>query len=273
MFATPYRQDSTAMMLEQTASPVSERVALITGAGSGIGAALAMQLARQGIALALHGRGDSKDSLERVRQVESECLRLGAPQCLRLSAELGVESGAEQVVAATLARFGRLDLLVANAGYARGGGIAQSSWSSMQQAFAVMPLTFASMLRHALPALGAAPAARVVAVTSFVADRFDGCAPFLETAAAKAALEAVARSAAAELAPRGITVNCVAPGFTKKDRPSANQAAWQHAAEVTPLGHVARPEDVAAAICFLLSPQAGHITGSVLRVDGGLTLL
>jgi NAD(P)-dependent dehydrogenase (short-subunit alcohol dehydrogenase family) len=190
-----------------------------------------------------------------------------------VSTELGYESSARHLVEATVERFGRLDLLVANAGYARAGGLDASSWDSMQQAFAVMPMTFASMLRHALPALGRSPSARVVAVTSFVAQRFDGHAPFLETAAAKAALEAIAKSAAAELAPRGITVNCVAPGFTQKDRPSANQAAWLNAADVTPMGHVARPEEVAAAICFLLSSEAGHITGCVLQVDGGLTLL
>ena len=262
------------MSQEIPANPaVPHRVALITGASSGIGAAVAMQLARQGVNLVLHGRGASKDSDDRLVRIESECLKSGAPACLRVTAELGSETAARHLIEVTLERFGRLDLLVANAGYARAGGLEASRWSSMQEALSVMPLTFASMLRHAAPALGASPCARVVAVSSFVAHRFDASAPFLETAAAKAALEAVAMSAAAELAPRGITVNCVAPGFTQKDRPSANQAAWLRAAEVTPLGQVANPHQVAAAICFLLSPEAAHVTGSVLRVDGGLTLL
>lgn len=262
------------MSLEPSANPaVSERVALITGAGSGIGAAVAMHLARQRVNLVLHGRGGSRDSEDRLQQVEAQCLTLGAPACLRVSAELGSESAARHLIEVTLARFARLDLLVANAGYARSGGIETSCWDSLQQALSVMPLTFACMLRYAAPALAASPCARVVAVSSFVAHRFDGAAPFLETAAAKAALEAIAMSAAAELAPHGITVNCVAPGFTQKDRPSANQAAWLRAAEVTPLGHVARPDEIAAAICFLLSPEAGHVTGSLVHVDGGLTLL
>ncbi|OXH92647.1 short-chain dehydrogenase, partial [Burkholderia multivorans] len=91
---------------------------------------------------------------------------------------------------------------------------------------------------------------------------------------AKAALESLVRSAAAEFARAAITVNAVAPGFTRKDRgPSADNAgAWAHAAHATPLGRIAEPDDVAALIAFLLSDAARQITGQVVHVDGGLTL-
>jgi NAD(P)-dependent dehydrogenase (short-subunit alcohol dehydrogenase family) len=113
-----------------------------------------------------------------------------------------------------------------------------------------------------------------VAVSSFVAHRYRADSAFAGTAAAKAALESLAKTAAAELAPHGVTVNCVAPGYTRKDRgPSAENApAWTRAAEATPLGQVAEPDDIAALIAFLLSDSARHITGQVIHVDGGLTL-
>ncbi|WP_455774647.1 SDR family oxidoreductase, partial [Burkholderia stabilis] len=99
-------------------------------------------------------------------------------------------------------------------------------------------------------------------------------APFAATAAAKAALESLVRTAAVEFAARGITVNAVTPGFTRKDQgPSAgNAAAWAQAEQATPLGRIAEPDDVAALIAFLLSDAARHITGQVIHVDGGLTL-
>ncbi len=137
-----------------------------------------------------------------------------------------------------------------------------------------MPAAFASLVRTARPALVDSARGRVVALSSFVAHRYRADAPFAATAAAKAALESLARTAAAELAPHGVTVNCVAPGYTRKDAgPTAENApAWARAAELTPLGRVADPADIAELIAFLLSDAARHITGQTIHVDGGLTL-
>lgn len=148
------------------------------------------------------------------------------------------------------------------------------SADALASAFAAMPGAFATLASRARPLLEASAAARIVAVSSFVAHRYRADAPFAATAAAKAALESLVRSAAAEFAPAAITVNAVAPGFTRKDRgPSADNAgAWVHAAHATPLGRIAEPDDVAALIAFLLSDAARQITGQVVHVDGGLTL-
>ena len=115
----------------------------------------------------------------------------------------------------------------------------------------------------------------MVAVSSFVAHVFKTGRTFPVTAAAKAAVEGLAKSLAAQAAPAGITVNCVAPGYTKKDatgHSALSEDAWKAAADLTPLGRIAEPVDIAALIAFLLSPAARHITGQVIHVDGGLSL-
>jgi 3-oxoacyl-[acyl-carrier protein] reductase len=139
-----------------------------------------------------------------------------------------------------------------------------------------MPVAFMRMIDAALPDLKNSAWGRVVVVSSFVAHRF-GTADLLfpATSAAKAALEALAKALAFQLAPKRTTVNCVAPGFTRKEgtghtapSPEANSAA----AEATPSGRLADPDDIAATAAFLLSRAAARITGQVIHVDGGLTL-
>ncbi|MGC2041337.1 SDR family NAD(P)-dependent oxidoreductase [Paraburkholderia caledonica] len=270
-----------------------ERVVLITGAGSGIGAALArrlsaLRMAEQEtsaaattppaidaprIALMLHARGADDESRQRLTQVAAECSANGAA-CATVFGDLAERGAAEHVVHQTLATFGALDQLVANAGHAQRQTLQTLDLDTLGAAFAAMPAAFAALVKRATPALETSRRGRVVALSSFVAHRYRADAPFAATAAAKAALESLAKTAAAELAPHGVTVNCVAPGYTRKDRgPSPDNAAvWTHAAESTPLGHIAEPADVAALIAFLLSDEARHITGQVIHVDGGLTL-
>jgi NAD(P)-dependent dehydrogenase (short-subunit alcohol dehydrogenase family) len=270
-----------------------ERVVLITGAGSGIGAALArrlsaLRMAEQEtsaasttppaidaprIALMLHARGADHESRQRLTQVAAECSANGAA-CATVFGDLAERGAAEHVVHQTLATFGALDQLVANAGHAQRQTLQTLDPDTLGAAFAAMPAAFAALVKRATPALETSRRGRVVALSSFVAHRYRADAPFAATAAAKAALESLAKTAAAELAPHGVTVNCVAPGYTRKDRgPSPDNAAvWTHAAESTPLGHIAEPADVAALIAFLLSDEARHITGQVIHVDGGLTL-
>jgi NAD(P)-dependent dehydrogenase (short-subunit alcohol dehydrogenase family) len=139
---------------------------------------------------------------------------------------------------------------------------------------------FAHLLRKSLGLLKAGAASgglgRFVAVSSFVAHRFTpGTSGFAASAAAKAGVEALVKSAAAELAPSGVTVNAVAPGYVRKDRPNTgalNEAQWAQALARVPMGRLATPDDIAAPIAFLLSADAAYITGQVIHIDGGMTL-
>jgi NAD(P)-dependent dehydrogenase (short-subunit alcohol dehydrogenase family) len=259
--------------LNDAGSAGFERVVLITGAGSGIGAALARRIAAPRSALMLHARGADHEARQRLAQVAADCSANGA-RCATVFGDLAERGAAEHVIHQTLANFGALDQLVANAGNAQRQPLNALDADALSAAFAAMPAAFAALVKRATPALETSKRGRVVALSSFVAHRYRADAPFAATAAAKAALESLAKTAAAELAPHGVTVNCVAPGFTRKDRgPSADNASvWTRAAEATPLGHVAEPTDIAALIAFLLSDEARHITGQVIHVDGGLTL-
>jgi 3-oxoacyl-[acyl-carrier protein] reductase len=250
-----------------------DRVVLITGAGSGIGAALARRIAAPRTALMLHARGADDEARQRLAQVAADCSANGA-RCATVFGDLAERGAAEHVIHQTLASFGALDQLVANAGHAQRQTLNALDADAFSAAFAAMPAAFAALVKRATPALETSKRGRVVALSSFVAHRYRADAPFAATAAAKAALESLAKTAAAELAPHGVTVNCVAPGYTRKDRgPSADNASvWTRAAEATPLGHVAEPVDIAALIAFLLSDEARHITGQVIHIDGGLTL-
>lgn len=250
-----------------------ERVVLVTGAGSGIGAALARRIAAPRVALMLHARGADAESRDRLAQVVAQCTASGAT-CSTVYGDLAERGAPEHAVHSTLAHFGALDQIVANAGHAQRQSIGALDFDALAESFASMPAAFAALIKRAAPALETSKRGRVIAVSSFVAHRYRADSPFAATAAAKAALESLAKTAAAELAPHGITVNCVAPGYTRKDRgPSADNApAWARAAEATPLGHVAEPDDIAALIAFLLSDSARHITGQVIHIDGGLTL-
>jgi NAD(P)-dependent dehydrogenase (short-subunit alcohol dehydrogenase family) len=130
-----------------------------------------------------------------------------------------------------------LDQIVSNAGFARQTGVRETRRSDLAHSVEVIAGAFLDLLRHGAPHLERSPGASVVAVSSFVAHRFEGERPFTPSAAAKAALEALVRTAAAELGPQGVTVNAVAPGYTRKDhdRGSAlDPAAWAEAARHDP---------------------------------------
>ncbi|MFI4994615.1 MAG: SDR family NAD(P)-dependent oxidoreductase [Hyphomicrobiales bacterium] len=250
------------------------RVVVITGAGSGIGAALARRLASRDTGLLLHSRGGDEAGRARLEAVAQSCLAAGAK--LRVAfGELSEEGTGAAAIDQALTAFGRVDQVVHNAGFADRRLFGELKRADLEASLRAMPVAFLEIVTAALAELSASPHGRVVAVSSFVAHRFAKGRLFPASSAAKAALEALAKSLAVQLAPTGTTVNIVAPGYTSKDEGKLgklSRAAWDEAALLNPQQRLASQGDIAAVIAFLLSDEASHITGETIHVDGGLTL-
>lgn len=247
------------------------RTFLVTGAASGIGAAICRNLASPDTAILVHTRRN-RDGAEAVA---AEVRRNGGQAAVFLS-DLAAPDAAKATVEEAVETFGGLDVLISNAGFADRTPIADLSDAAMALSVDAIQGAFFRLARAAIPHLRAATDARVVAVSSFVAHTFrTDVAMFPASAAAKAGLEALVRALAVELGGANITVNAVVPGFIRKDagaHRAIDPAALQAQTAKIPLARIGTPEDVAAAVAFLASPAAGYITGQALHVNGGLAI-
>ena len=244
-------------------------VYVITGAASGIGAAVARRLAGRVDGLVLHTRR----SQDRLRAVADEVERAGTRTRLVLG-DLGESGTGEQVINDAVAGFGQLDGLVANAGFPVMKSLAEGTMADIEDAFRGNLFSFFELARAAQPHLQKAEQGRVVAVGSFTAHVFrTDIRQFPVSAASKGGLETAVRSLAVALSQDGVTVNCVVPGFIRKDvNPQGNipSAEQLEACARIPLGRFGEPDEVAAMIQFLLARDAGYITGQCFHVNGGL---
>lgn len=247
---------------------MAERVALVTGAASGIGAATVRALAGPGVGILAHTRANEAA----LAAVAAEARAAGA-EVETVLGDLATAEAGPAAVAAALARFGRLDVVVSNAGFADRTPIAALDDAGFARSSDAIQWGFLRLARAAAPHLRGG---RIVAVSSFVAHVFrPDITTFPASAAAKAGMEALVRALAIELAPMGVTVNAVSPGFIRKDAGAHRALGPQSTQDNTvriPLGRLGLPAEVAAAIGFLASPAASYITGQVLNVDGGLAI-
>ncbi|MGB4581571.1 MAG: 3-oxoacyl-[acyl-carrier-protein] reductase [Coriobacteriia bacterium] len=244
---------------------LEDRVALVTGASRGIGAAIAERLAAEGATVAVNYAGRADAAADVVARIEA-----GGGSARAFQADVSDATACSKLVADVFGAFGRLDVLVNNAGITRDGLLVRMSdddWS------AVIDTNLSGAFyatRAASKIMMKARSGSIITIASVVG--LVGNAGQVNYAAAKAGLVGMTKSVARELASRGVRSNAIAPGFIATDMTDAlPDAAREAAAATIAMARFGTPEDIAAAVAFLASDDASYITGQVIAVDGGMT--
>jgi 3-oxoacyl-[acyl-carrier protein] reductase len=238
------------------------QVALVTGASRGIGAAIALELARKG--LKVIGTATSDAGATKIREALA-----AFPGCDGRTLDVNDGAAADALVGAIVAEQGGLHVLVNNAGITRDTlamRMTDGDWdavldTNLKGVFRMSRAVMRAMMKQRY--------GRIISITSVVGA--SGNAGQANYAAAKAGVAGMTRALARELGSRNITVNCVAPGFIETDMTAGLSEAQQKALlNQIPLGHLGKPGDIAHAVAYLASPQASYVTGQELHVNGGM---
>lgn len=242
---------------------LSNRVAVVTGASGGIGGAIARTLASQGATVALSGT--------RLAALEALASDIGRSATI-VAADLMENGAADALVKAVENKLGAIDILVSNAGITRDGlavRLSDEDWNrvidvNLTAAFRLIRASVRGMMRKRW--------GRVIAIGSIVG--VTGNPGQVNYAASKAGLTGLIKALAHEVASRGVTANCVAPGFIQTEMTAALPDPRKQAIlNAVPAGRLGSPEDVAACVAFLASDEAAYVTGQTLHVNGGMAMI
>jgi len=242
------------------------QVVIVTGAGRGIGHAIALRFAREGARVASVSRSE-----ENAKRTADEINALRADAAKAYALDVADHATTQKVAAQILQDFGRVDVLVNNAGVTRDAlsmRMSVEDWdtvlnTNLKGAFNVCQAVMRSMTKQR--------SGRIINISSV--SGLMGNAGQANYAASKAGLIGLTKTLARELASRGITVNAVAPGFIVTDMTSGlSEEVKQNLMSRIPLAKLGQPDDIAAAVAFLASSEANYITGQVLTVDGGMVM-
>ena len=242
------------------------KTVLITGASRGIGREIAIKFASEGYNIVLNYNSSEKKALEIAKQIE----KLGV-KCLTVKADVSIESEVIAMVDTALKEFGRIDVLVNNAGVALSKLFQLTTTDEVARVFGVNTFGVINCSKAVVPSMVSEKAGKIINISSI----WGKVGASMETiySASKGAVIAFTMALAKELAPSGISVNCVCPGVIDTDMLlEYTEDDKKDLKEQTPLNRLGTPQDVANAVYFLASDNATFITGQVITVDGGFAL-
>ena len=252
-------QNETLMRFEN-------QVAVVTGAGRGIGHAIALRLAQEGARVASVSRTEAN-----AQKTAQEINALRANAAKAYAVDVADHSAVQKIGAAILEEFGRVDILVNNAGVTRDSlsmRMSVEDWdtvlnTNLKGAFNFVQAMMRTMIKQR--------SGRIINISSVIG--LIGNAGQANYAASKAGIIGLTKSLARELASRGITVNAIAPGLIETDMTGVlSDEVRQSILQKVPLGRLGQPDDIAAAVAYLASAEASYVTGQVLTVDGGMVM-